>query len=55
MKAHDKGNGSATKPAQAATTNADKKPPPAESQPNTPVSTSLSVNVFFCFILQLFE
>ncbi|XP_020533153.1 replication factor C subunit 1 isoform X2 [Jatropha curcas] len=36
MKAHDKGNGNAAKPAQLATTKTEKKPPSVESKPERP-------------------
>lgn len=42
MKAHDKGNGSATQPA---TTNVEKKAPPAESKPETNVGILCSLHV----------
>ncbi|KAJ9189132.1 hypothetical protein P3X46_000462 [Hevea brasiliensis] len=37
MKAHDKGNSNAAKPAQPAPTNTEKKPPLAELKPETPI------------------
>ncbi|XP_065847370.1 replication factor C subunit 1 [Euphorbia lathyris] len=37
MKAHDKGSDDATKPVQPASKNTEKKPPAAESKPETPV------------------